>query len=31
MGFLKCGNELDIHGSVHHDIIQENDQQGATV
>jgi len=25
-------NQLDIHGSVHHDIvIYENDQQGATV
>jgi len=24
-------NELDIRGSVHHDIIYENDQQDATV
>jgi hypothetical protein len=23
--------KLDIHGSVHHDIIYENDQQDATV
>jgi len=29
----KKGNKikLDIHGSVHHDIIYENDQQDATV
>jgi hypothetical protein len=23
--------EVDIHGSVHHDMIYKNDQQGATV
>ena len=28
---IRCNDELDIHVSVHHDIIYESDQQDATV